>query len=93
MDDMQHICHALGRMVYITLKVYKSRTLLQDTVLIALCNRIHKFFLVSMSFADIHIITDTNHISHEGNHICCFAYSLAVSNLRFLFVQVLYFKA
>ena len=36
MNDMKHICHTLSGVVYVTLKVYKSRSLLKDSVFVAL---------------------------------------------------------
>ena len=29
----------------------------------------------------VHIVTDTNNVCHEGNHVCCFSYSFTMSNL------------
>ena len=92
MDDVKHICHTLCWMVNIALKVYKSRSLLKDTIFISFCYSIHEFFLICMSFTDIHIITNTDYISHERNHICCFTNCFAMGNLRFLFIQILHFQ-
>ena len=90
---MKHICHTLSGVVYVTLKVYKSRSLLKDSVFVALSYSVHKLFLISMAFSDIHIIADTDHISHKGNHVGCFADSFAVSDLRFFLIQILNLKA
>ena len=92
MDDVEHICHTLCRMVNVALKVYKSRSLLKDTVFVSFCNSFHEFFLVSMSFSDVHIITDTDYICHERYHVCCFTNSFTMSDLRFLFIKILYFQ-
>ena len=58
-------------MVNVALKVYKSRSLLKDTVFVALCYSINNFMHVFVAFADVHIITDTDHVSHEGYHVSC----------------------
>ena len=92
-DDMKHISHTLCRMVNVALKVYKSRSLLKDTIVVSFCNCVHEFFLVSMSFTDVHIITDTDYISHEGYHVSCFTNSFAMSDLGFFLVEILNFKA
>ena len=43
MDDVKHICHTLGRMINVTLKVYKSRSLLKNAIFISFCYIIHEF--------------------------------------------------
>ena len=92
MDNMKHISHTLCWVVNVALQVYKSRSLFEDTIFVSLSNCIHKFFLVCMSFADIHIITDTDYVSHEGYHVCCFANSFTMRNLRFFLIEILYFQ-
>ena len=37
---------------------------------------------VSVALADVHIIADTDNVSHERDHVSCFTYSLAMGNLR-----------
>ena len=92
MDDLFHVCKALCRMVNVALQVDKSRLLLEDTVFMSLCDRIHEGLLIGMSFADIHIITDTDDVSHEGNHVRRLSDSFTVSDLALLLVQILYFQ-
>ena len=92
MDDVKHISHSLCRMVDIALKVNQSRFLLKDTVFVALCYSVNNFMHVFVAFADVHIITDTDNVSHEGDHVSCFTNCFAVSNLRFAFIQILNFK-
>ena len=48
---------------------------------------------ISVSLTDVHIIADTDYVGHEGDHVGCLAYSLAVSNLRFALVQILNLQA
>ena len=93
MDDVEHICHTLCRMVNIALKVYKSWSLLKNTIFISLCYSIHKFFLVGVTFSDVHVVTDTDYISHEGYHVSGLTNSLAMSDLGFLLIQILYLKS
>ena len=92
-DDVKHICHTLSRMINVTLKVYKSRSLLKNAIFVSFCYSIHKIFLISMSLTDVHIITDTDYISHERYHVGCLTNGLTVCNLGFLLVQILYFKS
>ena len=92
MDDVEHISHTLCRMVNITLQVYKSRSLLKDTIFVSFCNSVHELFLISMTFTDVHIITDTDYISHKGYHVSCLTNSLTMSDLRFLLIQILNLK-
>ena len=47
---------------------------------------------VSVALADVHIIADTDNVSHERDHVSCFTYSLAMGNLRLAFVQILNFQ-
>ena len=47
---------------------------------------------VSVALADVHVIADTDNVSHERDHVSCFAYSLAMGNLRLAFVQILNFQ-
>ena len=93
MNDMQHVGHTLCGMVHVALQVYQSGSLLQDAVFVAFGYGVHKFFLICVSFADVHIVADTDHVSHERNHVGGFADSFPVSDLGFLFVQILYGQA
>ena len=52
----------------------------------ALGYRVNHFVHVSISLADVHVIADTDHVSHEGNHVGCLADGLAVSYLGFALV-------
>ena len=79
-------------MVNIALKVYKSWSLLKNTIFISLCYSIHKFFLVGVTFSDVHVVTDTDYISHEGYHICCFTYGFAMCDLGFFLIKILHFQ-
>ena len=92
MNDVEHISHSLCRVVDVTLKVYERRFLLEDAVFVSLCYSVNNFMHVSISFADVHIVADTDHVCHEGDHVCCLTYCLAVCNLRFSLVQILNLK-
>ena len=76
-------------MVDIALQVYKGRLLLQDAVLISLSHCVNNFVHISISLADVHIVTDTDDICHEGDHVCSLTNGLAVCYLRLSFVQIL----
>ena len=39
--------------------------------------------MISVALADVHIITDTDYISHERDHVSCLTNSLTMSDLRF----------
>ena len=58
----------------------------------ALCNSVNYFVHVSVALADVHVIADTDNVSHEGNHVSCLTNCLAVSNLALAFVQILNFQ-
>ena len=92
-DDMKHICHRLCRVVDVALQIHKCRFLFQNAVFIALCYRVNHFMHIGISLADVHIIADTDNVSHERDHICCLADGLAVGYLRFPFVQILNFES
>ena len=91
-DHMQHIGHALGGMVHIALQVHQSGTLLQDALTIAVFQSVHEGLLIGVALADVHIIADTDDISHEGHHVRGLADGLAVSDLGLLLVQNLLFQ-
>ena len=91
-DDVEHICHTLCRMVDVALKVYEGRSLLENSIFVSFGYCIHKFFLVCMAFTDVHVIADTDYISHEGYHVCCFANSFAVCDLGFFLIEILHFQ-
>ena len=93
MDDMEHICHRLCRMIDVALKVYQGRPLFQNSIFMSLLYSVHHIMHIFVALANIHIITDTDYIRHEGDHIRCFTYSLTVCDLGFSFVQILYFEA
>ena len=93
MDDVKHIGHSLCRVVDIALQVHERRLLLKDSVLVALRYGVNNLVHVSISLADIHIVADTDHVSHEGDHVRRLADGLTVSNLRLAFVKVLNFQA
>ena len=74
-------------------RVYKGRFLLQNTVLMSLGNSVNHVVHIFVALTDVHIVTDTDHVCHEGNHIGSFTYSLAVGNLGFALIQVLNLQA
>ena len=90
---MEHICHALGRMVNIALEIHESRALFQDSVFISLFYGISHFVHISISFSDVHIVPDSDHVCHEGDHVGCLPHSFTVSDLGFSFIQILNFKS
>ena len=80
-------------MVHIALKIHQRGTLLQNTVPVALIQRIHEGLLVSVALADVHIVPDTDDIGHEGHHVRRFPDSLAVGDLALFLLKVLRLKA
>ena len=56
-------------------------------------NSVNYFVHICVSLTDVHIIADTDYVGHEGDHVGCLAYSLAVGNLRFALVQILNLQA
>ena len=59
----------------------------------ALCNSVNNFVHVSVALADVHVVADTDDVSHEGNHVSCLADSLAMGYLALTLVQILDFQA
>ena len=81
MDNMEHIRHSLCGVVDIALKVYQSRLLLQNPVLVALSHGVNHFMHIFVAFSYVHIVTDTDDIGHEGDHVGSLPDCLAVGNL------------
>ena len=44
---------------------------------------------ILVALADVHIIADTDHVSHKRDHVGCFPNRLTVSHLRFALIQIL----
>ena len=86
-DDMQHVGHALRRMVDIALQVHERRTLLEDAVAVALFQSVHKRLLVLVALMDVHIVADADDDGHEGDHVRSLADGLAVGDLGFLLIE------
>ena len=79
-------------MVDVALQVDQSGLLLQDAGLVALGDSLHEFLLVGVALANVHVVTDTDDVSHEGNHVGSLADGLAVGDLGLALVQVLNFQ-
>ena len=90
---MQHVCHALRRMVNVALQVHERRSLLEDTVAVALFQRVHERLLVLVALMDVHVVADADDVSHEGNHVRGLADGLAVCDLGLLLVEDLLLEA
>lgn len=65
MDNVKSICHYLCRVVNITLKVYKSGALFENSGFVAFVNGVSKVVHIFVTLANIHIITNTNRVSHK----------------------------
>ena len=65
MNDVKRISKRLSRVIDVALEVYKCRLLLKLAILCSLCNRVNYFVHICVSFSDVHIVTDTDNISHE----------------------------
>ena len=84
---MQHVGHALRRMVDVALQVDQSRSLLEDAVAVALFEGVHEGLLILVTLMDEHIVADADDVGHEGDHVRRFADGLAVGDLRLLLVE------
>ena len=91
-DDMEHIGHALGGMVHIALQVDQSGSLLQNAVTVAVFQSVHEGLHVLVALTDVHIVTDADDISHEGDHVGGLTDGFAVGDLRLLLIQNLFFQ-
>ena len=92
-DDVQHVSHGLGGVVDVALEVDQGGLLLQHAVLVALGHGVHELVHVGVALADVHVVADTDHVGHEGNHVGGLAHGLAVGYLGFALVQILNLKA
>ena len=90
---MQHIGHALRRMVDVALQVHERRALLENAVAIAFFQRVHKRLLVLVALMDVHIVADADDVGHEGDHVRGLADGLAVGDLGFLLIEDLLLQA
>ena len=90
---MQHVGHALRRMVNIALQVDERGSLLENAVAVALFQSVHERLLVLVALMDVHIVADADDISHEGNHVGRFTDRLAMGDLGLLLVEDLLLKA
>ena len=65
MDDVERIRHRLCRVIDVALQVDERRALLEHAVLVAFVDIFCDVFHVRMAFADVHVVTDTDDVSHE----------------------------
>ena len=89
MNDVQQVRHRLGGVVHVTLEVHQRGTLLQDPLLIALVQRVHKGLLILVALLNEHVVPDADDVGHEGHHVGGLTDGLAVGDLAGLLVQVL----
>ena len=90
---MQHVGHALGRVVHVALQVHQRRALLKNAVAVALLQGIHEGLLIFMALVDVHVVADADDVGHERDHIGRLADGFAVGNLGLLLVEHLLLKA
>ena len=93
MDDVQHVGHALRRMIDVALEVHERRSLLEDAVAVAFFQRVHERLLILMTLMDVHVVADADDIGHEGDHVGGLTDGLAVRDLALLLVEDLLLKA
>ncbi len=92
-DYMEHIRHRLCRVVDVALKVHQRRSLFQHPLVIPFLHSISNLLHIGVAFANIHIISNSDDIRHETDHISGFPNGLAVSDLALLFIEILDFQA
>ena len=92
MDDVEHIGHALRRVVDVALEVHKRRALFEDAVAVALFERVHEGLLILVALADEHIVANADDVGHERDHVRRLAHGLAVCDLGLLFIEHLLLK-
>ena len=76
-------------MVDIALQVDERRLLLEDPVSVSLLDSVRNRLLIGVALADVHVVTDSDDVRHEGNHVGGLADRLAVCDLALLLVQIL----
>ena len=91
-DDVEHIGHALRRVVDVALEVHKRRALFEDAVAVALFERVHEGLLILVALADEHIVANADDVGHERDHVRRLAHGLAVCDLGLLFIEHLLLK-
>ena len=92
-DDVQHVRHALRRMVDVALEIDQRGALFEHAVAPAFLNRRGHRAHVGVALADVHVVADADDVGHEGNHVRGFAHGFAVGDLGFALVEVLHRKA
>ena len=91
-DDVEHIGHALRRVVDVALEVHKRRALFEDAVAVALFERVHEGLLILVALTDEHIVANADDVGHERDHVRRLAHGLAVCDLGLLFIEHLLLK-
>ena len=92
-DDVQHVGHALRRMVDVALQVDERRALLEDAVAVAFFQSVHERLLILVTLMDVHVVADADDVSHEGDHVGGLTDGLAVRDLALLLVEDLLLEA
>ena len=80
-------------MVDVALQVHQRGLLLQHAVPVARGNGVHELMHIGVALADVHIVPNSDHISHEGDHVGGFPDGFAMGDLAFALVQILHFQA
>ena len=84
---MQHVRHALRRVVNVALQVHERRSLLKDAVAVAFLQRVHEGLLILMTLMDVHVVADADDVGHERDHVGGLTDGLAVGDLGLLLVE------
>ena len=79
-------------MVDVALEIDQSGFLLQNTCFMSFRNGVNNGMHVGVAFSNIHVVTDSDRVRHEGNHVGCFANRFAVRNLALTLIQILNFQ-
>ena len=92
MDAVQHVRHALRRVVDVALEVDERRLLLEHARLVALGDGVDDVVHVGVALADVHIVADADDVRHERDHVRGLAHRFAVRDLALALVEVLHLK-
>ena len=92
-DAMQHVRHALRRVVDIALEVDQRGLLFEHARLVALGHGVDDVVHIRIALADVHIVADADDVGHEGDHVRGLAHRFAVRDLALALVEILHLKA
>lgn len=79
--------------VNVALQIDKRRALFEHAVVETFVDITSDILHVGVTFANVHVVANTNDVRHERDHVRRLFDCLAMGNLRFALIQILYRKS